>query len=237
MPGKRSARRPDNSREALVAAATDEFALHGFDAASVDAIARRARVNKAMIYYHFGSKAGLYLEIIRGVFASMGDRTGAIAAADLPAAPKLAAFAQAISSEVDARPFLPPMMMREVAEGARRLDADTLRLMSRLFHNLRAILQQGVREGAFRKANPLQTYFSLISPIFFFRASSPLRAAMGRHNLVQGVQALDNEAFLAQLTTNILQALAPESAARPPARAARRRAPAASRPSPSGDHA
>ena len=61
--------------------------------------------------------------------------------------------------------------------------------MSRLFTNLRAILEQGVREGVFRPANPLLTYFSLISPIFFFRAALPVRAAMDRHNLIEGVQA------------------------------------------------
>lgn len=225
----------DNSRDALLAAASDEFALHGFAGTSVDAIAHRARVNKAMIYYHFKSKERLYVEILRGVFTSMGDSTAAIATSGAPAPEKIAAFVAAISAEADARPYLPPMMMREIAEGARRLDAETLRLMSRLFCNLRTILEQGVREGVFRDTHPLLAYFSLISPIFFFRAASPVRAAMGRHNLVEDVKALDNDVFLAHLTSNILNALAADS---PPAptRAVRRRH-AASRPSRSGDHA
>ena len=107
--------------------------------------------------------------------------------------------------------------------------------MSALFNNLKAILEQGVREGVFREANPLLTYFSLISPIFFFRAASPVRVAMDRHRLVAGVKALDNEVFLAHLTTNILHALAPDAPAAAPR--GRRRRPATSRKTRPGDHA
>jgi hypothetical protein len=156
-----------------------------------------------------------------------------VVAAGGPAPDKIAAFVGAVSAEVDARPYLPPMMMREIAEGARRLDADTLRLMSRLFANLRAIIEQGVREGTLRPVNPLLAYFSLISPIFFFRAALPVRAAMDRHHLVEGVATLDNDVFLDHLTSNILHALAPERTAPP----ARRRRPAASRQTRFGDHA
>jgi AcrR family transcriptional regulator len=232
----RRTRRPTRSREALLAAATDEFALQGFDGASVDLIAARAGVNKAMIYYHFKSKQRLYVEILRGVFSAMGARTAAVADTNAPATQKIAAFAAAISAEADARPYIPPIMMREIAEGARRLDADTLRLMSRLFTNLRAILEQGVREGTFRPANPLLTYFSLISPIFFFRAARPVRDAMDRHGLVPGVSALDDDVLLAHVTENLLHALAPDR----PAAAARkgtRKAPAPTRRPRHGEHA
>lgn len=235
MTGGTLKHRPEDSREALLAAAIDEFALHGFDGASVDTIARRAGVNKAMIYYHFKSKERLYAEILRGVFTSMGDRTAAVVETQASAPDKIAAYIAAVSAEADARPYVPPMMMREVAEGARRLDADTLRLMSRLFNNLNAILEQGAREGAFRKANPLLVYFSLISPIFFFRTALPVRAAMARHQLIDGVQALDNQVFLTQLTSNVLHALAPDAPAAPKRRGRRR--PAASRQPRPGDHA
>ena len=59
---------PD-TRTRILAAACDEFGAHGFAATTVDRIARRARVNKAMIYYHFPNKRALYTCIIRDVFA------------------------------------------------------------------------------------------------------------------------------------------------------------------------
>src|SRR5512135_965943 len=83
------------SKDALLAAASEECALHGFASASVDAIAGRAGINKAMIYYHFGSKQGLYVEILRSMFASMGERTAAIANSSAGADGKVAAFVAA----------------------------------------------------------------------------------------------------------------------------------------------
>ena len=53
----------ERSRQALLAAALDEFSLHGFAGTRVADIARRAGVNKQLINYYFDSKEGLYLEL------------------------------------------------------------------------------------------------------------------------------------------------------------------------------
>src|SRR5215469_12433753 len=60
----------ERTREKILAAATVEFAAHGFAGARVDAIARRARVNKQMLYYCLGAKRELYHEILRRKFAA-----------------------------------------------------------------------------------------------------------------------------------------------------------------------
>lgn len=44
----------------IIAAARDEFAQRGFDGARVDQIARRAGVNKQLLFYYFHSKRGLF---------------------------------------------------------------------------------------------------------------------------------------------------------------------------------
>ena len=62
------------SRDRLFAAAAAEFAARGFAGANVDRIARAAGVNKAMIYYHFHSKAALYQEILPEMFHAVGER-------------------------------------------------------------------------------------------------------------------------------------------------------------------
>jgi TetR/AcrR family transcriptional regulator len=53
-----------SSRERILATAADEFGRKGFAAARVDVIAQRAGVNKQLMYYYFGSKAGLYDAVI-----------------------------------------------------------------------------------------------------------------------------------------------------------------------------
>lgn len=59
-----------NTKLALINAAGELFAEHGYDGTSTRAIAEKAKVNIAGIKYHFGSKDGLYLEVINHVFDS-----------------------------------------------------------------------------------------------------------------------------------------------------------------------
>src|SRR5665213_1276231 len=51
-------------RAAIVAAAIDVFAQHGFRASSLAEVAARVDLTPAGILYHFGSKEALLLEVI-----------------------------------------------------------------------------------------------------------------------------------------------------------------------------
>jgi AcrR family transcriptional regulator len=63
----------------LLAAATDLFARRGFHATSIRDIAERAGANVAAGHYHYGSKRGLYIQVLREQFArvrAIGSRDG-----------------------------------------------------------------------------------------------------------------------------------------------------------------
>src|SRR5438874_1198968 len=64
----------------LLTAATDLFARRGFHATSIRDIAERAGANVAAGHYHYGSKRGLYIQVLREQFA----RVRAIGARDGP---------------------------------------------------------------------------------------------------------------------------------------------------------
>ncbi len=53
------------TRERILKVATDLFAEHGFDGASVREIAKQAKVNLAAVNYHFSNKQNLYHEVLR----------------------------------------------------------------------------------------------------------------------------------------------------------------------------
>src|SRR3954467_575151 len=84
--------RSATSRERLLRAASAEFAARGFAGASVDRIARSARLNKAMIYYHFKSKAALYREILRDMFEAVAARASDAARSAAAPEDKIRAF-------------------------------------------------------------------------------------------------------------------------------------------------
>jgi TetR/AcrR family transcriptional regulator, regulator of cefoperazone and chloramphenicol sensitivity len=63
--------RGDQTRIALIEAATAVFGKAGFDAASTRAIAQQAGANQALINYHFGSKEGLYQAVVETICGDM----------------------------------------------------------------------------------------------------------------------------------------------------------------------
>ena len=62
-------RNPQQTRQRILQAAQQEFAEHGPAGARVDQVARRAGVNKRMIYHYFDSKDGLFRAVLSSVLA------------------------------------------------------------------------------------------------------------------------------------------------------------------------
>ena len=168
MVNKRLPRR--DTQAAIFRAAAAEFAARGYDAAGVDRIAAKARVNKAMLYYHYGSKLGLYVEVLRDMFRAVGARAGAIANSPEPAVTKLDAWILTVVEEAAARPWFPPIMLRELASGAPHLDAETFGMMNAVYIAVRDVIVQGKQEGTFRDADPLLTHFTILPSILIFFA-------------------------------------------------------------------
>jgi TetR/AcrR family transcriptional regulator len=57
------------TRSEILEVATREFAEHGLAGARVDEIAARTRTTKRMIYYYFGGKEQLYIEVLEAAYA------------------------------------------------------------------------------------------------------------------------------------------------------------------------
>jgi AcrR family transcriptional regulator len=181
-----SSRRPDrDSRLALFRAAATEFAERGYEAAGVDRIAAKAHVNKAMLYYHFGSKAKLYIAVLQDMFRAVGDRARAIA--DGPGTPeeKFDRWVATIVDEAAARPHFPPIMLRELASGGVHLDPDTFRLLNAVYAAIRDIVIAGREQGVFRDVDPLLVHFTIIPAVMFFLARA--RAMERRPRLTSGI--------------------------------------------------
>jgi len=159
-----------DSRGAIFRAAALEFAERGFDAAGTDRIATRARVNKAMLYYHFGSKAALYAEVVRDMVGIVGARVRAIADGSGSAEHKLDSWISALVEEAAARPWFPPIMLRELAARAPHFDATTFHMMNAVLAGVTDVIAQGRREGAFRDVDPLLAHLTIMPPVLIFFA-------------------------------------------------------------------
>lgn len=163
------------SKARLRAAAAAEFAARGFAGATVDRIAARARVTKAMVYYHFASKAALYREILRDLFGAVASGVAAVRATGGSPTEQLTGFIRAINETALAEPNFPPMWLREVADGGRHLDESIVKELMRVIGVLAEILSEGQRLGEFRDVAPLIVQFGIVGPLLLAAATEPIR--------------------------------------------------------------
>lgn len=203
--------RSATSRERLLSAAAAEFAARGFAGASVDRIARAARVNKAMIYYHFRSKAALYREVLRDMFEAVAAGVAQVAEASADPADKVRGFVNAIAIEAEARPHFPPIWFREIAEGGSHLDSATLANMSGIIKSLGGIVREGIAAGRFQPVDPLLVHAGIVGPILLYFASSSLRVRLQRSG-VPGASMVSRDEVVAHVQRVALMALEGRSA-------------------------
>lgn len=163
------------SRARVWAAAAAEFAARGFDGAKVDRIAAAAHVNKAMLYYHFASKAGLYNAVLQDTFAAITEAVRGVRDKGGTPDAQLRAWVKAIALVAEARPFFPPIWLREIAEGGRHLDPKVAQHLREVLSMLAAILHEGVAAGTMKPAHPFLVQLSIVGPLTLFIASRPLR--------------------------------------------------------------
>ena len=176
------------TRSRILAAAAAEFGARGFAATTVDRIARRARVNKAMIYYHFPDKRALYTTIVREHFTPIVRKLSAITAQAAPPGEQLDRLIGALVQSIDAsKPFL-PIFLREIADGAVHLGADELALLAGIFGIIRGVIAEGSRQRVFQPVHPGLAHFTLIGPLVMFRATAPVRE---RIRATRGVEIPD----------------------------------------------
>jgi AcrR family transcriptional regulator len=99
-PPSSRALRAAERREAIIAAALDEFIARGFAATRLDDVARRAGVAKGTIYLHFTDKEALFQELVRTALVPLAGRLMALPLAGGSARAILESFAENFVREV-----------------------------------------------------------------------------------------------------------------------------------------
>ena len=172
----REPRRPDaeRTRQAILAAAREEFAEHGLSGARVDAIAARTNTVKRMIYYYFGSKEGLYLAVLEAAYADIRRFEGEL---NLDRYPPVEAIRRLVAFTFDydeAHPDFIRLVAAENTLNARHIArSTTIQALNRsVITTLREVLDRGKRDGVFRAdVDPVDVHL-LISSFCFFRVSN-----------------------------------------------------------------
>jgi AcrR family transcriptional regulator len=167
---------PKGSREKILGAALDEFSEYGLAGARVDRIARKAGINKAMIYYHFTSKEQLYLEVLE----TQVRLRAASVAREFESGKDLEGILEFIAKTyytfLAPGTKLAPLFLREIAGGGERLKriVPDLVIHKDLPGKLTDIMERGKAEGRFRDIDIRQAIASFVGMCFFYLLAGPL---------------------------------------------------------------
>jgi TetR/AcrR family transcriptional regulator len=174
--------RPEETRASILQAATREFAQEGVAGARTDAIARAARVNKALLYYYFKDKEALYGAVVDQAFAGLSEHVLAALNSDLPPRQKYLAYVGAHFDYIATNPVLPRIAQREWMSAGRNASPHLRRIVQRylrpVFLKVSEVLREGIAAGEFRPVDPVQFVPSTVAIVVSYFANAPLLAMM-----------------------------------------------------------
>lgn len=202
--------RPAETRAAILEAAVREFSREGIAGARIDAIARAAGVNKALLYYYFRDKERLYGAALDHVFSGLRQRIFAVLDQGLSPRETILAWAGAHFDYVARAGISPGLLGREMMRAGRHGSPHLRRLARNYFgpvsQRLIAVMQRGMASGEFRRVDPQHFLFSVISMIVFYFSSAPLiRLLRGQDPLAPDQIAARRAAVLDLISTALFR--------------------------------
>src|SRR6267378_900683 len=192
--------KPEQSRAAILKAAINEFAEHGIAGARTDAIARAARVNKALLYYYFKDKEAIYQAVLDHVFSGLRDTVVPVLEGDLPPRQKLLNYVGAYFDYIAENPCFPRVVQGEWI----RTGADRISQMKRvaksyfqpIYEKLGEVLRDGITAGEFRPIDPAQFIPSMVAIIIFYFSAAPVIKTLMKVDPLAPERIVERRAFV-----------------------------------------
>jgi TetR/AcrR family transcriptional regulator len=186
-----SRRQPEESRAAILEAAIQEFAQEGVAGARTDAIAKAARVNKALLYYYFEDKEALYGAVLDRVFTGLKTAVEGALALDLPPRQRLLAYVAAHYDYVASNPRFPRVVQGNMIWGGRGTVPQFERIVKvylrPIFTGVFELLEEGIAAGEFRQVDTMHFISTMITSIVSYFVHAPTM------RLVSGFDPLSKE--------------------------------------------
>ena len=165
---------PEGAKRNIVEVASEEFALNGLSGARIDEIAARTRFSKRMIYYYFGDKEGLYLNVLENAYRLVRDGESKL---DIEGLEPMAALKKLVEFTFDHHhlheDFIRMVMIENIHHGAYLERSKKIRqLNTSAIGTIEALYKRGVAEGVFRKGlDPIELHWQ-VSALCFFNVSN-----------------------------------------------------------------
>lgn len=183
-PARVRRREPERSKRDILAAATAEFAAKGLAGARVDQIAKRARINKRMLYQYFGDKEALWLAALEAAYENMRREERLLDVATMSPREGMAALMRFNFEYCSSHPEFISLLNNENLHKAKYLKKSkrVRELYSPLLSLISDLLGRGQKSGVFRSGlDPVDLYLTIASlGYFYFSNIHTLSTIFGR---------------------------------------------------------
>jgi TetR/AcrR family transcriptional regulator len=170
----------DKSIRQIRDAAIEIFAEAGYSGARVDEIAKRAGLNKAMIYYRIGDKETLFQEVVHDIFGDITSRITEDIKPDMSPEEKFRIYVSNIAGMMAKHPAFPKIMMREIASGWKHFSEDIIKDIAGILSIVKNIIDEGVKEGVFIKMDPVVVHLMVIGAMLIHNGALPVKKTISQ---------------------------------------------------------
>ena len=162
------------TRDNILKAATKVFARYGYEGGSVEKISKAAKSFDRMIYYYFGSKEGLFIEVLEETYRRMNDAESKL---DLDTAKPVEALQAVIRFVVGYYRKNPEFITLLNTENLHKGKHISKSMRAREYSSpaievIRRVLDSGQAQGLFRKDVSARDVYLLIAATGYFYMSN-----------------------------------------------------------------
>jgi AcrR family transcriptional regulator len=202
-----ASRDPEATREAILTAATDEFAGFGLGGARVDRIAERAGINKRMLYYYFGQKEDLFLAVLERAYAKIRGEEQKLNLTQVEPTEAIRRLIEFTWNYYIENPSFPILLNSENLHRARHLkkSARVRTLHSPFVSTIADVLQRGARSGLFRTGvDPIQLYVSIAGLSYFYLSNNHTLSTIFDRDLMAPKARVERLAHMTEMVLGFL---------------------------------
>lgn len=174
VPRKSRKNNPEKTRENILQEAIVEFVQQGLAGARVDAIAERTHTSKRMIYYYFGSKEQLYVEVLEKLYGDIRSTESRLNLTELEPREAIRRMVEFTFDHHDQNvDFVRIVSIENIHKGEYVKQSGAIRSLNvTILTALGEILERGAQLGVFRSGlDPLDVHI-LVSSFCFYRVSN-----------------------------------------------------------------
>lgn len=177
LPARRAGSREQSAhttRDNILLAATKVFARYGYEGGSIEKITQSAKSVDRMIYYYFGSKEGLFIEVLEDMYRRMNDAELALVLDIEQPVASLQGVIDFVVSYYNKNPeFITLLNTENLHRGKHISKSQRARdYSSPAIAIVRHLLESGVRQGVFRSDLVARDVYLLIASTAYFYVSN-----------------------------------------------------------------